>query len=273
MTLNFTSMYTDTLLTQSLLTSGQDTIMTISNSIVSGFDAEWCAQTQSLGYNFIENAECGFTAEGDRIGESVGLLWRPVEASWNTGGSTKEILTHALVPIQASPAIDSVPNHRCGNDNLLGDYRQLDGNGDGIKLCDAGAVELVPITLGEGGINGIYYNPNADGHYVYILDNDYNSVVMWSTFDNDGKQAWIFGIGELVGGRSLITDAYINLDGRVSLDGEIEQAEAHHWGTLEVEMSNCNEGTIAFNSDRPEFGSGQFNITRLAFVKQLGCVD
>ncbi len=272
MRFRFTSLYADSPSGQSLLVSGPDDIMEISNSIVSGFGAEWCTQTQSLGYNFIENAECGFAAEGDRIGVSAGLLWRPVEASW---GRKQQILTHALVPVAASPAIDSVPNLRCGNTDLLTNHfgREMDGNGDGIRLCDAGAVELVPITLKEGGINGIYYDPNADGHYLYILENDYNTVVMWTTFDDDGKQAWIYGTGELVGGRSLMVDAYINLDGRVSLDGEIEQAEAHRWGTLEVEMSNCNEGIIAFNSDRPGFGSGQFNITRLASVKQLGCVD
>jgi len=271
MTLNFTSLYAR-LRGQTMLGGSRSAITKISNSVVAGFSSDWCSSTQSLGYNLIEDADCSFNTEGDKTGVVPGLFWRPVEASWGKGN--KQILTHALVPMQASPAIDMIPRGECiPGDLLQNDFAFIDGNGDHISLCDAGAVELVPSTLGEGGINGIYYNPDADGHYIYILDNNYNTVVLWSTFDNDGNQAWIFGIGELVNGRSLIADAYINTGGRVSLDGEIEQAEANRWGTLEVEMSNCKEGFFSFKSDQPEFGSGQIQISRVASVRQLGCVE
>ncbi len=97
------------------------------------------------------------------MGVSAGLHWRPVESDWGAGVPS-QILTHALVPISASPAVDSVPTDRCGHEDLLGDYRYLspDGNADGISGCDADAVELWPVTLDEGGINGVYFNPDAD---------------------------------------------------------------------------------------------------------------
>jgi len=187
MTLGFVTLYADSQTKQSLMRSGVGGL-TISNSIVSGFDADWCTGTQSLGYNLVDNSECGLTAEGDRMGVAAGLLWRPVETSWSRDHRSPEILTHALVPIPASPAVDSVPNERCGSHNLLGKFRNLDGNGDGIKECDAGAVELLPVTLDEGGINGVYYNPDADGHYITIIDNPYNTLIMWNSFDKDGNQ-------------------------------------------------------------------------------------
>lgn len=131
----------------------------------------------------------------------------------------------------------------------------------------------MPIGLAEGGINGLYYNPAADGHYLYILETDFTTLVVWTTFDADGNQAWVYGTGELKNGRSIIADTYINKNGGYSMDGEIVASEVEHWGRLEVDLTSCSEGLVAFYSDLPEFGNGQFPIERLANVKQLGCID
>jgi len=178
------------------------------------------------------------------------------------------------VPSAASAAVDSANSDQCTLRSLHSYYRTPnDGNGDGQIGCDRGAVELVPIGLGEGGINGLYYNPEADGHYVYILQTDFTTLVVWTTFDADGNQAWVFGTGELIHGRSVIADTYINRNEGHSPDGEITASEAEHWGRIEVDMTSCTEGLVAFYSDLPEFGNGQFPIERLAYVKQLGCID
>jgi hypothetical protein len=42
---------------------------------------------------------------------------------------------------------------------------------------------------------------------------------------------------------------------------------------INIDMTSCSEGLVAFYSDLPEFGSGQFPVERLANVKQLGCID
>ena len=128
-------------------------------------------------------------------------------------------------------------------------------------------------SLSDGGINGLYYNPEADGHYLYVLETDFTTLVVWTTFDRDGNQAWVFGTGELKNGRSVVTDAYINRNEGVSETGEITGSEAEHWGRIEVNMTSCLEGSVAFNSDLPGFGSGEFYIERLAYVKQLDCAE
>ena len=243
------------------------------NSVFAGFSGEWCQQATSLGYNLNDAADCKWSKEGDLVGVPAGLLWRPVVARWSSAFQP-EILTKALVPLAASAAVDSASAHWCQPTTLLDDSHVInDGNGDGQAACDRGAVELSPIGLAEGGINGFYFDPAADGHYVYILENDYNTLVVWTTFDPEGHQVWVYGMGELKNGRSLIADTYINRDGRVTLNGDIEAAQEEHWGWLEVDMTSCTEGVVGFHSDLPEFGSGQFTIQRLAYVKQLGCID
>lgn len=134
--------------------------------------------------------------------------------------------------------------------------------------------EAPPLSaLLDGGINGFYYNPAADGHYVYILETDFTTLVTWNTFDAEGNQAWIFGTGKLENGKAVVADAYVNRSDGYSTNGALEGLEVVHWGTLEVEMDSCWNGLVTYSSELPEFGNGQFPIRRLAFAKQIGCFE
>ena len=257
--------------TPPMLVGGDGANAQFLNSVISGFSAGVCRDAISTGHNLNDSPDCEWSSKGDLIGIPAGLIWRPVETRWDWAG--KQILTHALVPVAASPVIDSANTDSCISYDLLGQGRPTDGNGDGKRDCDRGAVESWRIGLAEGGINGLYFNPEADGHYLYILENDHNTLVVWTTFDADGNPAWVYGTGELIDGRSVIADAYVNKNGGYSIGGEIVTSEAEHWGRLEIDMTSCTEGLVAFYSDLPEFGNGQFPIDRLAYVKQLGCVD
>lgn len=246
---------------------------TLANSIVAGFSTEWCDAVQSLGHNLVDNSDCPLSGENDLAGVDADLIFVPVEASWNPQG--RELLTNALEPLATSVAVDSGAPEYCTAGSLLGAERMaLDGDGDGVAGCDRGAVERVPATIDKGGINGLYFNPQADGHYVYIAETTYTTMVMWTTFDNQGRQAWVFGIGgEVSSNGRLVTEAYLNRNGAVRLDGTLKPANAQPWGTLEVRMNSCNRGRLIFDSDQPGFGSGEFPIQRLAIVDHLECVE
>lgn len=182
------------------------------------------------------------------------------------------------MPIAGSAAIDSANDEWCPElslpdfNSFAEGSRAIDGNDDSVLRCDRGAIEISRNVLASGGVNGLYYNPDADGHYVYVADTANNTMVMWTTFDSRGKQAWIFGIADKpVAGRSLIAEAYINRDGRVSTSGQFDPATSEHWGYLEFELTDCNQGSFGFRSDLEEFGSGEFEIQRLAHIRQLDC--
>jgi len=239
--------------------------ISIVNSIVSGFEGVTCQQARSNGYNLNDASGCNWNATNDLVGVPAGVLWRPVTARWLYARA--EILENAIVPMASSPAVDSANAEWCDSDSLLNDGRF---RGEG---CDRGAVETHRVTLGEGGINGLYFNPEADGHYVQVLQTDFLTLVIWNTFDLDGNPVWVYGTGQLVDGRSVIAETSVNRGAMVLPDTPVPDAETEYWGTLQLEMTDCGNGAIAFDSVDPDFGSGQFPIERLAYIKQLGCVD
>lgn len=247
------------------LTSDDPARIEVLNSVFSGFDGASCQNATSLGYNLNDASGCGWAAAEDLAGTPAGVLWRGVSAGWLY--ARDEILKYGIVPMAASPAVDSANQEWCDATNELFTGRPS------REVCDRGAFEYRKSTLGEGGINGLYFNPEADGHYVQVLQTDFLTLVIWNTFDLNGNPVWVYGTGQLVDGRSVIAETYVNRGVIVLPGAPVPDAETDYWGTLELEMENCEAGHVAFSSVDPEFGSGQFPIARLANVKQLGCVD
>lgn len=227
-----------------LIDSLEGAITSISNSIVEGFEGNWCGSVTSLGYNINDFAGCGWSSPGDLNGVDPGVIWRPPPNSLDFP------VARALMPTPAGPAA---------------------GSGDCGYACERGAFRPAPSLLASGGINGLYYNPEADGHYIQIQQTDYLTLIIWNTFDRDGNHVWVYGTGQLTENNAIRAETYINRD--VSLlpgDGE---PVAELWGIIDIEMQSCLDGYFAFDSELPEFGSGEFRIKRLGFIKQLGCTD
>ena len=227
------------------------------NSIFEGFTGNWCEQVSSLGHNSHDSPDCTWTSPGDDIGKSSKLAYQPKSGSFN------------LTPEPESPAIDS------GDPNYCFDIGRgvFDGNGDGLAVCDRGAWEFRQVSLADGGANGVFFDPNQDGHYVYILDNDYTTLVVWNTFDVNGNQAWILALGQLVDGRSITAKAYINENGTLTNNGPRNVDRDRYWGTIRLQLDSCERGSFSFDSDLPEFTDGEFEIERLAYATQIGCGD
>jgi len=220
----------------------------------------------SLGHNLVEDTSCALDGPEDIEGQPTGLLpLRLLELSERT----QPVFALAAT----SPGVDSADPAFCGEFDILFRSRDIDGNGDGLAQCDRGAVELAQQRLTDGGVNGLYFDPERDGHYITVLDNPNNVLVIWNTFDRDGNPAWVYGIGELVNGRSVRAEAFTNEGGVMTDMGPEGIDRAVPWGTLLLELESCSQGTLIFDSHRPEFGRGQFQFQRLAFTRQLGCRD
>jgi len=236
----------------------------LSNSLVSS-TKQICPQGGTLysrGGNVLTDSSCGLSAStGDRV---VSTLDLPAPA--DHGG---------LVPtVQIGYGN---PGYRFGVAQYCEatDARGVTRN---ATNCDAGAYEsgggLGLVT--ENGMNGLYYVPGiANGHYVSVqrIHDNKDVMVFWNTFDRNGNQAWLFGVGTLTSDRHVHALMYRNLGGVLQPGGAPTGAKPSEWGTVDIDVATCAAAQFNYQSSLPEFGSGQFPLTRLAFESAINCGD
>jgi len=91
------------------------------------------------GFNVFGVGDACFPGPTDRAGTLAEPLDPRLAPLGDYGGPTP---THVLN--EDSPAVDAGPAESCTAADQRGLSRPIDGNGDGIRGCDAGAVELNP---------------------------------------------------------------------------------------------------------------------------------
>src|SRR5262249_45879892 len=127
----------------------------VENSIVATNSGPQCAFTApfpgtDISYSLIGDSSCDALGPGNLIGVDPQL--RPLSFATHDPpvnvfhlGATK---VHKLKT--GSPAIDAAGADFCAPIDQLGTLRPIDGNGDGIALCDMGAYEYRPPVRIEG---------------------------------------------------------------------------------------------------------------------------
>ena len=243
--------------------------LTVANSILAGpvdvFLSFPCAvssrtvSVHSLGGNLV-SVYCTWAAPTDRLTRLFPQLYAPAD----NGG----LVPTARLWSTETDAIGIGIVKYCEATDARGRTRPA-------GACDAGAYELdagaEPVE--GGGINGTFYDHTADGHYVTIqrLEDD-NVFIVWNTFDHNGAPAWVFGVGEYTN-RHLHADMLQNVGGRLQPGGPAIGSTAHAWGTVDIDITSCDGGTLHYQSPLPAFGSGTFPLDRVTFLSDLGCAD
>ncbi len=106
--------------------------ISLKNTLVAAGSPNNCdSHVLSQGYNLESANSCGLVAGGDQV--SINPNLGPLQ---NNGGGT---LTRALQP--GSPAIDKGTNSGCPATDQRSVLRPIDGNHDGVAVCDIGAYE------------------------------------------------------------------------------------------------------------------------------------
>lgn len=211
----------------------------------------------SLGGNIFSDNSCGYNAATDHIVTDAGL------ADFGTHGGVVGTLALNF----NSPARYAGLAANCTANDARGVAR-------GSAHCDAGAYEFGGGygQLGASGMSGAYYDAAHDGHYVTVqnLDNG-NAVVIWNTFNQQGRPAWVYGVGTVNGRTIHVANVSQNLDGVLQPGGNVIGSKETAWGSFDFTISDCLTATLSYNSTNPLFGSGSVSFTRIAFVSGLDC--
>ena len=120
-------------------------------------------------------------------------------------------------------------------------------------------------------MNGVYFGANNDGQYVSIQRlSPTTALVVWYGFDRAGRNTWIFGVGEIAGTRVTV-NAFQQTGGTLGTDSVVRGSQVTPFGTLLVDLTSCQAGTLDYSSTLPAFGSGRVPLRRLTVTHNLGC--
>lgn len=119
-----------------------------------------------------------------------------------------------------------------------------------------------------GAFTGAWYDEDApgQGYLLQVLDQDgvQTAMVFWFTYDAQGNQQWLNGLGE-VDGESVTVELLYNSGGELTASGFSNAGlTSESWGTLTLSFHNCNKGTASYEAVDPTYGSGSHVIKRLS---------
>ncbi len=123
----------------------------------------------------------------------------------------------------------------------------------------------------EAGTSSAWYDPLHDGEgYTLEVLIDGRVLIYWFSYDPAGERRWLFGIGEILGGKFVFDEMLTSRGGIFGDDFDPSTVEFLPWGTLELEL-DCSGGPASYASSEEGFGSGILNLTRLTSLSGLEC--
>lgn len=240
-----------------IFNEAQASAVLLANSLLVNDGIIECVRVTSLGGNVFDDSSCG-TTSSDVIA---------------TAGVVGALDSSGLVPIvpvlSGGVAVDRGRVESCTARDAIGTPRLGAGGAAG---CDAGAHELRSQSpLSQDGMNGVYFGANNDGQYVSIQRlSPTTALVVWYGFDRAGRNTWIFGVGEIAGTRVTV-NAFQQTGGTLGTDSVVRGSQVTPFGTLLVDLTSCQAGTLDYSSTLPAFGSGRVPLRRLTVTHNLGC--
>ncbi len=131
---------------------------------------------------------------------------------------------------------------------------------------------FVDVKLFEGsGYSGSWYDPLHDGEgwMLQVLDNN-RLVITWYTYDSEGNQMWLTGVGELVNSSVHIEEMLISKGGIFGPAFNPDDVELSVWGSLIFTFTDCQNAIASYDSI-VGFGAATLNPVRLTQVAGLQC--
>jgi hypothetical protein len=126
----------------------------------------------------------------------------------------------------------------------------------------------------DGYLSGNWYNPQQAGHgfQLEMATNDV-MVAIWFVYAPDGSgQNWIYAQGNYDKTTNSVTLPAILLTHAKFPPNFVESdVQRTDWGTLTFTFTDCNNGTVTWNSPLQGYGVGSLPITRLTQIAGTTC--
>jgi acid phosphatase len=124
----------------------------------------------------------------------------------------------------------------------------------------------------DANITGSWYDPAQSGHGINVEVLGDRLFATWYVYNDNGDQAWVYGVGPIVGNQATMT-AYRGLGGFFPPLFQHTQVVQQNWGTMTFTFSSCAAGEMEWTTTIPGFGtgSGTLPLSRLSVPSGLSC--
>jgi hypothetical protein len=122
--------------------------------------------------------------------------------------------------------------------------------------------------------SGNWFVPGRSGEGWFIEDlPDGRMLVYWFTFDPDGNQLWLTGVGQRSADNRLAVDAYVTRGTRFGTAFDASAVRQERWGRIEFDFTGCNSAAVRYAADAAAYGSGSYSSARVTALAGAPCID
>jgi hypothetical protein len=127
--------------------------------------------------------------------------------------------------------------------------------------------------------SGAWYNEQrgGEGFLVEVIE-DGRGLVYWFTHtpafaNNADEQAWMIGVGQFQGQQLVIENLAQPRDLENGMPEDTSGIEPLLWGQVIIDFHDPMSASLQFDSEKEDYGSGQYPLTRLARARLADCPE
>ena len=184
-----------------------------------------------------------------------------------------------------------IENHDVGGQSMV--FNDCEAGGQGGNVAFSGSREFgyealitraqrLSDILGCGaitphpnaGLSGSYFLPsrNGEGIVVQWLPNG-QVLVIFFTYDLNGNQQWVLGIGASDGFSVTMDAVYASSNSSWGSDYDPQEVVLTPWGTFELTWTGCGGVQFTYNSTVPGYGGATRQYSRLTSLWAASCPE
>lgn len=138
----------------------------------------------------------------------------------------------------------------------------------GVSLANAN--ELIITKSFTGG----WHDPgkNGQGFLLEIIrsNNQKKALTTWFTFDTNGNQYWLIGVGEIQE-QSIRFEMLLPQGGKFGDAHDPSNMSNTYWGDVTFTFTDCNNGSVNWEPEITGFNSGSMQVIRTTAINNLNC--
>ena len=126
----------------------------------------------------------------------------------------------------------------------------------------------------DGYMSGNWYDPARSGQGIQMEFTDQNNtaIAVWFVFGPDGGQNWIYAQGTYDSTKASVTlPATMKTGARFPPLFKPSDVQSTSWGSITLAFTDCNNGTLSWNSTLPGYGIGSMRLSRLTSIRGTKC--